>query len=118
MSDKFVGVQLGPISLADEGVEPLLDQFAKRFGVNVLLLGTVSWLGLKVGRRVSHELEGWPDHGAQHATPLRGGSFLQPRPEHYPNTFIKEFRAADEGLSGVDVLEAVLVHSRAREMKN
>ena len=115
--EKFVGIQLGPISVADEGVEPLLDGLGERFGINVLLLGTVSWLALKVGRRVSHELEGWPDHGAQNAAPLRGGSFLHPRPEHYRNTFIKEFRAADEELAGVDILEAVLPHSRARGMR-
>lgn len=117
VEDKFVGVQLGPISVADEGAEQLLDQFRDRFGINVLLLGTVSWLGLKVGRRVSHALEGWPDHGAQSTAPLLGGSFLHSRPEHYANTFIKEFRAADEELAGIDILEAVLPHSRARGMR-
>ena len=115
--EKFVGVQVGPISFADEGVEPLLDSFRDRFGINVILLGTVSWLALKVGRRVSWQLEGWPDHGAQTTTPLKGGSFLHPRPEYYRNTFIKEFRAADEELEGVDILEHVLPHSRERGMR-
>ena len=62
-SEKFVGIQISPISFIDEGVEPLLDMFENRFGINVLLIGTISWLGLKVGRRISWELEGWPDHG-------------------------------------------------------
>jgi hypothetical protein len=115
--ERFVGVQLGPISVADEGTEPLLDLLGGRFGINVLLLGTVSWLGLKVGRRVSHELEGWPDHGEPSATPLRGGSFLHPRPDSYRTTFIKEFRAADPELAGVDILDEVLPHSRARGMR-
>lgn len=114
---KFVGVQLGPISIADEGAEPLLDTFAERYGINALMLGTVSWLALKVGRRVSHELEGWPDHGVQGGAPLKGGSFLHPRPEYYRNTFIDSFRAADPELEGVDILEAVLPHSRARGMR-
>ena len=54
---------MAPVNFVDEGVEPLLDMLADRFGINALMIGTVSWLGLKVGRRVSHELEGWPDHG-------------------------------------------------------
>ncbi len=116
-NERFVGAQVGPISIADEGVEPLLDSFTDRFGINALMLGTVSWLALKVGRRVSHELEGWPDHGAQNPAPLRGGSFLQPRPEYYRTTFIDSFRAADAGLEGVDILEAVLPHTKARGMR-
>lgn len=117
MSDRFVGVQLGPISIADEGVEPTLDTFKERFGINTLMLGTVSWLALKVGRRVSHELEGFPDHGAPNPTPLRGGSFLTPRPDFYRTTFIDRFRAADEELAGIDILEEVLPHARDRGMR-
>ena len=36
----FVGIQIGPISFADEGVEPLLDMLGSRFGINALLVGT------------------------------------------------------------------------------
>jgi hypothetical protein len=115
--DWFVGIQLGPISVADEGVEPLLDMFGERFGINALMLGTVSWLGLKVGRRVSVDVEGWPDHGRRSETPLKGGSFLTPRPAAYRTTFINEFRAADEELAGVDILDHVLPHSRARGIR-
>ncbi len=115
--EKFVGIQLGPVSFADEGVEPLLDMLAERYGINALMIGTVSWLGLKVGRRVSRALEGWPDHGRQSDEPLRGGSYLTPRPEFYANTFIKRFRATDPGLETTDVLELVLPHCRARGMR-
>lgn len=117
MNDRFVGVQLGPISIADEGVEPLLDQLQNRFGVTALMLGTVSWLALKVGRRVSHELEGWPDHGKSNPAPLKGGSFLTPRPEFYRTTFIDRFRAADDDLGDADVLDLVLPETRARGMR-
>jgi hypothetical protein len=113
----FVGLQLGPISVADEGTEPLLDLLAGRFAINSLLLGTVSWLGLKVGRRVSQQLEGWPDHGLQSDVALKGGSFLHPRPEYYRKTFIDHFRAEDDELSGVDILEELLPHTRARGMR-
>ena len=63
-SDKFVGIQISPISFVDEGVDVVLDTLQNRAGVNVLMVGTVSWLGLKAGRSISHEIDGWPDHGA------------------------------------------------------
>jgi hypothetical protein len=44
----------------DEGVDNVLDTLQRRVGVDTLLIGTVSWLGLKVGRRISHALEGFP----------------------------------------------------------
>ena len=63
--NKFVGVQISPISFIDEGVDTVLDTLQNRVGVNVLLIGTVSWLGLKSGRSVSWKIDGWPDHGIQ-----------------------------------------------------
>jgi hypothetical protein len=114
---RFVGIQLGPINFVDEGVEPLLDMFGQRFGINALMIGTVSWLGLKVGRRVSKDLEGWPDHGAQSDKPLRGGSFLAPHAQYYKNTPLDDFRAKDDELEGVDILELVIPKAHEREMK-
>jgi hypothetical protein len=114
---KLVGIQTSPVNFVDEGVEPLLDSFAGRFGINAVMIGTVSWLGLKVGRRVSKDLEGWPDHGAQIDTPLSGGSYLTPHPQYYGGTRIKEFRAADPELAGIDILELVLPPAHERGMK-
>ena len=54
--DKFVGIQISPISFIDEGIDNVLDTLQKRVGINVLLIGTVSWLGLKSGRSVSWEI--------------------------------------------------------------
>ncbi|NNF27734.1 MAG: hypothetical protein HKN73_10985, partial [Gemmatimonadetes bacterium] len=61
--ERFVGIQISPISFVDEGVDAVLDTLQNRVGVNVLMLGTVSWLGLKSGRSISHELDSWPAHG-------------------------------------------------------
>jgi len=116
-SDRFIGLQMGPVNFADEGVEPLLDMLAERFAIGALMIGTVSWLGLKVGRSVSRQIEGWPDHGRRDDSPLRGGSYLTPRPAFYSNTLIKQFRATDPGLGKFDVLDAVLPHARARGMR-
>ncbi|SVB72313.1 uncharacterized protein METZ01_LOCUS225167, partial [marine metagenome] len=35
-------------------VDTVLDTLKDRVGINVLMLGTVSWLGLKSGRSISH----------------------------------------------------------------
>ena len=55
---RFTGIQISPISFVDEGVDTVLDTLQSRVGVNVLMLGTVSWLGLKSGRSISHEVDG------------------------------------------------------------
>jgi len=115
-NDKFVGIQVSPISILDEGVEPMLDTFQNRFGINSLLIGTISWLGLKVGRRISWELEGWPDHGVPEDFALKGGSYIKSRPEFYRNTFIDKFQNIDEGLEGKDILEMVIPEARKRGM--
>jgi hypothetical protein len=116
-NSKFVGIQISPVSFIDEGVGPLLDTLKERFGINVLLIGTISWLGLKVGRRISWKIDGWPDHGAQDAQPLKGGSYIAEHPEYYHNTFIQRFRAPDEEFENVDVLDMVIPEARRRNMR-
>ncbi len=115
--DKFVGIQISPISFIDEGVAPLLDTFDQRFGINTLSIGTISWLGLKVGRRISWELEGWPDHGKPEPYALRGGSYIGHHPEYYQNTSIRDFQSDDPELAGKDILEMVIPEARKRGMK-
>ena len=115
--ERFVGLQMSPVNFVDEGVEPLLDMLATRYRINAVMIGTVSWLGLKVGRRVSRSLEGWPDHGAQVDEPLMGGSYLTPRPEYYTRTSIKHFRAKDPALEGIDILDHVLPAATERGIR-
>ena len=115
--DKFVGIQISPVSFVDEGVEGALDELDQRIGVNALLIGTISWLGLKVGRRVSWKLDGWPDHGKPDPTPLKGGSYIAEHPEFYARTSIKHFRAEDEALKDTDILDMVIPEARKRKMK-
>ena len=117
MSDKFVGVQIGPVSFVDEGVDTVLDTLQERVGVNVICLGTVSWLGLKIGRSISWKIDGWPDHGVPEPADVQGGSYLSSRPELYRNTFITDFRAPDVGMAGKDILEMVIPGAKARGMK-
>ncbi|MFM7174992.1 MAG: NAD(P)-dependent oxidoreductase [Caldilinea sp.] len=114
---KFVGIQISPISFIDEGVETVLETLQERAGVNVLMIGTVSWLGLKAGRSISYSLDGWPDHGVPEPLTMQGGAYFNPHPAFYTNTFIKDFRAGDAILQGVDILEQVIPEAHRRGMR-
>lgn len=115
--DKFVGMQISPISFIDEGVDNVLDTLTNRVGVNVLMLGTVSWLGLKSGRSISYAIDGWPDHGIKEPFSMKGGAYFNPHSEYYRGTRIKEFRSPDEELQGLDILETVIPEAKSRGMK-
>ena len=115
--DKFVGVQISPISFIDEGVEEVLETLQTRVGVNVLLIGTVSWLGLKSGRSISHKIDGFPDHGVPEPFAMKGGAYFEPNPAFYKNTMIKDFRSTDPEMAGKDILELVIPAAKARGMK-
>ena len=116
-TEKFVGIQVSPISFIDEGVDAVLDVLQHRVGVNVLLIGTVSWLGLKIGRSVSYQLDGWPDHGVPEPSPLGGGAYIATRPEYYTKTVINDYRNRDEAMVDKDILEMIIPAARARGMK-
>ena len=116
-NEKFVGIQISPISFVDEGVDQVLDTLQNRVGVNVLMIGTVSWLGLKVGRSISHQLDGWPDHGVPEPLTLQGGAYFDTDQRFYRNTFIDDFRATDPETAGMDVLATVIPKARERGMQ-
>jgi ABC-type dipeptide/oligopeptide/nickel transport system permease subunit len=117
VTQPFVGIQISPISFIDEGVDTVLDTLQQRFGVTVLMIGTVSWLGLKVGRRISHALEGFPDHGVPAPYAMKGGAYIHTRPQYYADTAIKAFRSTDPELAGRDILEMVIGPARKRGLR-
>lgn len=117
MKDKFVGIQISPISFIDEGVEAVLDTLQSRVGVNVLMIGTVSWLGLKSGRSISHALDGWPDHGVPEPFAMKGGAYFEPDPAYYQKTLIKDFKAKDPEMAGRDILAMVIPEAKKRGIK-
>jgi hypothetical protein len=116
-AEKFAGIQISPISFIDEGVETVLDTLQNRVGVNVLMLGTVSWLGLKSGRSISHALDGWPDHGIPEPYQMRGGAYFDPDPRFYRDTFMADYRSRDPEFAGKDILKMVVPAAHARGMK-
>jgi len=115
--DSLIGIQVGPAPFVDEGVDTVLDTLQERVGINALLLGTVSWLGLKIGRSISADIDGWPDHGIPEPLEVQGGSYLTPRPDLYRTTFLSDFRAPDESMKGKDILDMVIPAARERGMK-
>ena len=115
--DKFVGVQISPISFIDEGVDQVLNTLINRVGVNVLLIGTVSWLGLKSGRSVSWKIDGWPDHGISEPFSMKGGAYFNPDSKFYNKTFIKDFKAKDPEMKDKDILKMVIPKAREKQMK-
>lgn len=116
-NEKFVAMQISPISFIDEGVEEVLDTLQERVGVNVLMVGTVSWLGLKAGRSISHRLDGWPDHGIPEPFAMKGGAYFDPDPRYYGSTLIKDFKAKDPEMADRDILDMVVPEARKRGMK-
>lgn len=108
----FVGLQISPISLIDEGVEEVLEFLRHDVGVNALFLACHSFSPDHIGRAG----ENLPDHGsAEPYTPV-GGSYFTPHGEYYRSTVIPPFRAPDPELAGVDILAAVLGPAQQRGM--
>ena len=117
INNKFAGIQISPISFIDEGVDQVLDTLQNRVGINVLLIGTVSWLGLKSGRSVSWKIDGWPDHGIPEPFAMKGGAYFDPDPKFYNKTFIKNFKAQDKEMINNDILKMVIPKAKERGMK-
>jgi hypothetical protein len=114
---KFVGIQISPMSFIDEGVGPLMDTLKDRFGINVLTVCPISWVGMLIGRRPSWELEGFPDHGVAEPSDLKGGAYYDYDPQLYENTFIRNFRATDPPLADMDILSTVIPEAHDRHLK-
>jgi hypothetical protein len=113
----LVGLQISPICFLDEGVAPLLDTLQGRFGINTLMIGTISWMGLKVGRSAAAAQDGWPDHGVAEPYALTGGSYIRHRPQYYRRTIIDGFRTRDAAFEGKDILDLVIPEARKRDMR-
>jgi len=112
---RTVAIQVGAISFIDEEIEPVLDLFQQKAGINTLFLATHTFDRGTGGR----QMEGYPlpDHGVQeYDRGFRGGNFARTHREFYQNTFIRDFEAPNEDTSGWDILEKVLPETKKREM--
>jgi len=113
--EKIIGIQVGAVSFADEGVSKVLDECQKSASVNTLFVATFTYGRGIAGRQVPGQP--LPDHGSQKydTGTFFGGSYTKINPKYYANTAFKDFRAPD--LGSFDVLEQVIPEAKKRGMK-
>ncbi len=113
--DKTIGIQVGAVSIVDEGVEEVLDILQEQGRVNTIYLATFTYGRGLAGRQVPGQP--FPDHGVQSSDEafFHGGNYARPHPQYYRDTILKETRAPDHG--GLDIVEKVLPAARKRGIK-
>jgi len=116
-SAKTIGIQIGPVSFVDEGIEKVLDILQDRGAVNTIFLSTFSYDRGISGRQIPGRP--FPDHGAQESDEkyFHGGNYATPHTEFYQNTELKgeKMRAPDFG--DLDIVAEVLPAAKKRGMK-
>src|SRR5437879_1310533 len=111
---KFIAIQVGAVSFADEGAEKVLDILEERGRVNALMLAVFTYGRGIAGRQIPGQP--LPDHGKQeYDLNFHGGNFATPHPQYYKNTVLKDTRAPDHG--DLDILSEVLPAAKKRGMK-
>jgi len=113
---KTIGVQIGAVSFADEGVDSVLDILQSKASVNTLFIAAFTYGRGIAGRQVPGQP--LPDHGKQEydTGTFHGGSYTAMHSQYYSNTPLKNLRAPD--LGSFDVFAEVLPASRKRGMRN
>jgi hypothetical protein len=111
----LVGIQIGAISFADEGVTEVLGQLQELASVNALFVATQSFDRGLQGRQIQGRP--WPGHGPDEPDDHAGGSYVTQHPEFYAGTVLEPFRATDREVAGMDVLEQVLPEAARAGMK-
>ncbi len=114
-ANKMIGIQVGAVSFADEGVEQVLDVFQQKGAVNTVFLTTFTYGRGLSGRQIAGQP--FPDHGRPEsdAAFYHGGNYAKSHAEFYEKTALKQTRAPDHG--DLDIVAAVLPAVRKRGMK-
>ena len=114
-ANKMVGIQVGAVSFADEGVAKVLDECQSSAAINTLFVATFTYGRGIAGRQVPGQP--LPDHGNQKydTDTFFGGAYTKVNARYYANTEFKSFRAPD--LSDFDVLEKVIPEAKKRGMQ-
>jgi len=92
--ERMIGIPVGAVSFADEGVSPVLDEFQKSASVNTLFVATFTYGRGIAGRQVPGQP--LPDHGSRKydSDTLFGGSYTNINAKYYTNTAFKDFHCA------------------------
>ena len=116
--DKILnGIQINPLSFVDEGIDNCFNILKNRFKINAIFVCTVSWLALKIGRSISYEYDGWPDHGIREPIDLKGGAYFRPNPKYYTQTLIKDFYTQDQIFQDKDILSDIIKVAKQNDIK-
>lgn len=109
---KMIGIQVGAVSFADEGVDKVLDVFQQRASINTLFLAVFTYGRGIAGRQVPGQP--LPDHGKQEydESSFRGGNYATPHPQYYKGTVIPPLHASD--LGDLDIIAAVQPAAKKR----
>src|SRR6478672_4976930 len=112
---RTLGIQIGAVSFADEGVEKVLDTLQQSASINTIFLATFTYGRGIAGRQLPSQP--LPDHGKQQydADTFHGGNYATPRPQYYRNTALTPEKAPDH--PGYDVVADVLPAAHRRGMK-
>jgi hypothetical protein len=113
--EKMIGLQVGAVSFADEGVEAVLDVLQSKGAVNTIFLTAFTYGRGLAGRQIPGQP--FPDHGKQESDEktFHGGNYATPHPEFYTNTVLKQTRAPE--LGDLDIVAAVSPAARKRKLK-
>jgi hypothetical protein len=113
--NKMNGIQVGPVSFVDEGVENVLDNFQKLGGLNTIFLTTFTYGRGLAGRQIPGHP--FPDHGSKESDEktFYGGNYATPHREFYAKTILKETRATEHG--NLDIVAEVLPSAKRRGIK-
>lgn len=116
MTEKFIGIQLGPQSVFDEGVDHVLDLLKRTALINGLLVYSHTYQRFARSR----PLEGMADHGV----PIRDPSsrnlthaWVPPNEQYYSGTILRHVRYPEEEYSDRDVIEELIEPARKRDMQ-
>lgn len=112
----LIAIQVGAVSFADEGIEPVLDELQTRAGVNALFLATPTWTRGTGGRAVpGHPI---PDHGGQeYDHSFVGGNYARTHRAFYTGTAIPPVPRSDEH-PDLDLLGDVIPAAAARGIQS
>src|SRR5579862_6374932 len=111
----MIGIQVGAVSLVDEGTARVLDGLQEMAAVNTLFVATFTYGRGIAGRQLPNQP--LPDHGSQQydTATFHGGNYATPHPQYYKNTALVPEKAPDH--PGYDVLADVIPKARSRGMK-
>ena len=114
---KTIGIQIGPDSFVDEGIDKTLDLLQQRGAINTIYLSTFTYDRGITGRQIPGKA--FPDHGVQESDVpyFHGGNYATPHAQFYKNTAIKGERLRAPDFGKLDIVAEVLPAAKKRGMK-